>query len=145
MGKSGCAFVSDKVTWRIGGLRSASVGSAWIPSEGRTGFYRGKRLIEEPNHLSRTFRKYFSQGLKAKVGAHEDELLDHDSVIDAILQYSDVVPNPFVVNFFVSGQELRPSHWFVLSPKGRLTSRESWVVKSDVDLLDSPGMILADD
>ena len=145
MGKSGCVFVLDKVTWRIGGLRSASSGSDWIPSEGRTGFYRGKRMIEEPNPLSRTFRKYFAEGLNATVNFCVGEFTDHDSVIDAILQDIELVTGHRVVTFFVPGQLWCPIHWFMLYPKHRLTPRESWVLESDADSPHPSGMILTDD
>lgn len=99
MEKSGCVFVPDKVTWRIGGLKSASVGSAWIPSEGRTGFYHGNRKIEEPNPLSKAFRQYFSEGLKAKVDAVPGSVDNHDDLIDQIVQQSDAMTENCLVTF----------------------------------------------
>lgn len=145
MEKSGCASASDRVTWRIGGLRSASAGSNWIPSEGRTGFYKGNRMIEEPNPLSRAFRKYFTDGLIATVDFCTGEFADHDSVIDAILQKFEFVTSHRLVTFFVPGQLWCPIHWFMLDPRHRLTPRESWVLESDADSPRPSGMISTDD
>lgn len=145
MEKSGCVFVPDKVTWRIGGLRSASVGSAWISSEGRTGFYRGNRKIEEPNPLSKAFRQYFAEGLNAKVDAVPGSFDNHDDLIDQIIQQSDAMTENCLVTFFVPAEFWCPVHWFLLDCRHQLTPRESWLVESNVDALRPSGMILTDD
>jgi hypothetical protein len=140
------------VTWRIGGLRSSSQSERWIPEDGRTGFINGTRTIEEPNPLSIAIRSQLSMGAKASVDFTVSNLLNTpDEIIEQILathflQNDSHAPImlcfiPYVWHSSLIVDTIEDSdiallpHMWVL-PKGRMTSRESWIVSSN--FLDMP-------
>ena len=136
------------VTWRIGGTRAASQSSAWVPEDGRTGFVKGTRTIEEPNPLSIAVRAQLSKGSSAFIGSKlPAELLNSpDELIEQVLATYFAQSDkdaPILVRFVPavwhssaiidaideSDMALLPHLWIL--PKGRMTPRESWIVSSN--------------
>lgn len=141
------------VTWRIGGTRSSAQFSTWVPADGRTGFVKGTRTIEEPNPLSIAIRAQLSKGSKAFLGHKiSTNLLDKsDEIIEQILATYFAQSDkdaPILVRFVPaiwhsseivdtleeSDMTLLPHLWIL--PKGRMTLRESWIISSN--FLDMP-------
>jgi len=121
-----------KITWRIGGLRSASSSFLWKPEEGMTGFVNGRRWIEEPNPLSVLSRNLFARGYSASVsiypvGPHKSCCFDHSdhlSLMECVHIHSQWDDNILVTWF----KEDSPDNWIIIEPKTRMTAREIMVL-----------------
>ena len=138
------------ITWRPGGLRAASDGDGWIPAEGRTGFLNGNRVIEEPNPFGRLIRSLFSKNLSLQIDEEPNMLNTPDEVYDAIMtkffkEKSYELKKSGIkisITLFVidnSGDHPASCGWIILVPNGtpgRMTSRETWIVNSDIRLED---------
>ena len=113
-----------KVWWRQGGIRRTC--GPWNPADGKTGFYQGRRIIEEPNALSVALRGVIQNGGCISVSGKMYSC--YEDVIDAIVQERPrseevavlVYPNGLEDKFF----------GMILRPEGRMTPLESWVVSS---------------
>ncbi len=66
---------TQHITWAASFSRRASDLSAQKPPEGRTGFWRGRRVIQEPNLLSERFRDLLDSGAVAHVAPGPDDWL----------------------------------------------------------------------
>lgn len=128
----------DRVAWRKGGLRRTT--GEWIPELGKTGFYRNRRIIEEPNPLSIYLRQRINSspdGHYCLVDGDEIGLTSYEDVIDSILSHADVsdLVGLVLVRNSQSDCADAPSHWILLRPRGRMTPMETWIVRaSDFDL-----------
>ena len=126
------AGVKRRITWRVGGLRAASVGSAWNPAEGWTGFVDGRRWIEEPNRFSVLGRKLFALNCQAYVDGEDHPCLSYESMMDAIICAGDTRPKVFITWFLKSD----PVAWALINPHKRIAQRELSVwIKNDMDLI----------
>lgn len=124
--------VKRRIVWRVGGLRSASVGSAWKPEEGWTGFVDGRRWIEEPNRFSILGRKLFALECQAHVDGEDHPCVDYESMMDAIIHAGETRPKVFVTWFLGS----MPVAWALIDPHVRITPREVSVwMKNDMNLI----------
>ena len=81
MARAGMAFDlldpagTQRITWAASFSRRASDLSAQKTPEGRTGFWRGRRMIQEPNALSERFRDLLDSGAIARVAPGPDDWL----------------------------------------------------------------------
>lgn len=113
------------ITWRIGGLRSASTGDVWKLEDGWTGFIDGTRRIEEPNPFSIFSKGLFEQAYTSKINT--EYFLDHCALMDGIVRHS-IRDGEICVTWFKSSEMDVCVH---LDIKGRrLTPRETWVTNS---------------
>lgn len=140
----------NSITWRPGGLRAASDRDGWIPAEGRTGFLNGNRVVEEPNPFGRLIRSLFKKNLSLQIDEEPNILNTPDAVYDAImtkffkeqrLSHQKMSLKIRITLFVVdtNGEHPEARGWIILMPDGnpgRMTSRETWIVNSDLRLND---------
>lgn len=124
------------IIWRKGGMKSSTwVYNPWPEQEGKTGFYKNRRIIEEPNPLSRFMRKLLADGFLAYIHGSEHAFGQYEQIMDHILEESEFYESIFV-EFFDPFYK-KKSQWVTLNPRlGRMTPRESWVIdSSNVEIL----------
>ena len=82
------------VTWRVGGLKSASGRLSWNPQKAFTGFWKGTRKFEEPNPFSTLNEHLFASGYRAYVDADSSFVTDHRALIDVVMFSSVLQSHP---------------------------------------------------
>jgi len=121
------------VTWRIGGLRSASSGSTWDPRKAFTGFWNGTRKFEEPNPFSILDEHLFASGYRAYVSEDYSFVTSHRALIDVVMFCSEMQPTIYVVWHPPAGSGNK-IYWAFINPSLRVTPRETWVVNSNLSI-----------
>lgn len=122
----------DRVIWRKGGIQRSS--GTWDPALGKTGFYKNRRIIEEPNPLSIYLRKMLTSdpsGHFCFIDGVESGITSYEEVIDTVLSQSsrhNLVVLHLVSNAISSQARHHKSPWIILRPIGRMTPHETWVV-----------------
>lgn len=124
------------IIWRKGGIKSSTwVYNPWPEEDGKTGFYKNRRIIEEPNPLSKFMRKLLSDGFLVYIDGFENAFGQYEQIMNNIMNESELSESVFV-EFFDPACK-KKSQWVTLNPRlGQMTPRESWVVgSSDASLL----------
>lgn len=111
---------------------STWVYNPWPEEDGKTGFFRNRRIIEEPNPLSVFLKRAFSLGVLTEVSGCENKFATYEETMDEIVRQGEL--HEIVVLTLFELRTLTQWHQIELQPKGRMTPRETWVVCSTIDL-----------
>ena len=121
------------VTWRVGGLKSASGRLSWNPQKAFTGFWKGTRKFEEPNPFSTLDEHLFASGYRAYVDADSSFVTDHRALIDVVM-FSSVLHSPIYVVWIPLAGSGNKIYWAFINPSSRVTPRETWIVNSNLPI-----------